>query len=371
MVVLKSSVSNYVTLDDKTYSWFAGNNYLGLANNPAVIRDVINAVQKYGINFSASRQTTGTSVLHLELEKLLSDFHNKPASIVFASGYSGNRILLHSLRNQYSALFYDELSHPSITDGFPSDVINKFKYNHCDAEHLEILLKANAKFSPLIITDGVFALTGDLAPLDKIARLAHKYNAILIVDEAHATGVLGKNGKGTVEHFNLDNSPDIYQSGTMSKALGAYGGFISGEKDIIDSIRVNSSPYLASTALPPPIVSAAISAIKIIQQQPELRQSLFENSRKIKDGIKKMGFAVNSEDTPIIPLSFDYEQDAINLSLFLRENNIIIPYVKYPVKIDKFIVRITVSSIHTKEQIEELLAVIKTWRNKYEINKNQ
>ena len=370
MVVLKSSVSNYVTLDNQTYSYFGGNNYLGLANHPLVIRDVISAVEKYGVNFSASRQTTGTSELHLELEELLSDFHKKPASIVFASGYSGNRILLHALRDRYSALFYDELSHPSIIDGFPSDLINTFKYNHCSADHLEILLKENMKFSPLIITDGVFALTGELAPLDKIASLADKYNATIIVDEAHATGVLGKNGRGTVEYFHLDNSPNIYQSGTMSKALGAYGGFISAGEDIIGSIRAKSSPYLASTALPPPVVSAAISAIKIIQQHPELRQSLFENSRRIRDGIKKIGFAVNSKDTPIIPLSFDSEKEATDLSLFLKENNIIIPYVKYPIKIDKFIVRITASSIHTKEQIEELLAVIKTWRNKHEINQN-
>ena len=370
MNILESSVSNYIKLDDNTYSYFAGNNYLGLANHPEVIRAAVIATEKYGINFSASRQTTGTSELHLELEKLLSEFNNQKASVVFASGYMGNRILLQALRDQYSAIFLDELSHPSILDGIPADVTNLFKFDHCNTEHLEYLLKNNKHFRPLIITDGIFSLTGEIAPLDKISAFAEKYDAIVVVDEAHATGILGKKGRGTLEHYGLDEAANIYQSGTMSKALGAYGGFISSDKEIIDSIRDNSSPYGASTALPPPIVAAGCSAIKIIQQHPELRLKLIENANYIRSEIKKMDFLTTSDPTPIIPLFFSSEGKAVDLSVYLKKNNIIVPYVKYPLKMDKFIIRITASAIHTQDQLEDLLAVLKKWRDKHGIDKD-
>jgi 7-keto-8-aminopelargonate synthetase-like enzyme len=370
MVILKSSVSNYIKLDDKTYSYFAGNNYLGLANHPVIIKDVVEAVQKYGINFSASRQTTGTSELHLELEKLLSEFNDQTASVVFASGYMGNRILLHILRNQYSTIFYDELSHPSFMDGIPADVSELFKYNHCNPENLEILLKKNKKFKPLIVTDGLFALTGEIAPLKKIYTLAEQYNALIIVDDAHAVGILGTNGRGSAEHFHLNSAGRIYQSGTMSKAFGAYGGFISSDENTINLIRDNSSLYRASTSLPPPIVAAGCSAIKIIQKQPELRLVLLKNANLIREGVKKLDFLTNSESTPIIPLYFNSEETAIDLSAFLKENNIIIPYLKYPVKMNKFIVRITASAIHTQDQIVNLLEVLKRWRDRHGSNKD-
>jgi 7-keto-8-aminopelargonate synthetase-like enzyme len=370
MVILKSSVSNYIKLDDKTYSYFAGNNYLGLANHPDIIKDVVEAVQKYGINFSASRQTTGTSELHLELEKLLSEFNNQPASVVFASGYMGNRILLHTLKERYNAVFYDELSHPSFMDGYPACISGLFPYDHCNTQHLELLLKKNPKYRPLIVTDGIFALTGEIAPLDLIYLLAEKYNALVIVDEAHATGILGHYGRGTCEYFNLEGAANIFQSGTMSKALGAYGGFISAGTEVINKIRQESSPYLASTALPPPIAAAGCSALKIIRQQPELRLTLLKNADQIREGVKRLDFITNSERTPIIPLYFNSEERATDLSAFLRENSIIAPYVKYPVKIDKFIVRITVSAIHTKEQIEILLAVLKKWRDRHGSDKD-
>lgn len=370
MVVLKSSVSNIINLDDKVYSYFGGNNYLGLANHPEVIRAAVIATEKYGVNFSASRQTTGTSELHLELEKLLSVFNDKEASVVFASGYMGNRILLHALRDRYSAIFYDELSHPSIIDGFPGDVTSLFKYKHCDADHLELLLKEHNNFQPLIITDGIFPLTGEIAPLDKIQLLAEQFKAIIIVDEAHSIGVLGQNGRGTPEYYNVEKKVNIFQSGTMSKAFGVYGGFISEGKDLIDKIRKKSSIYIASTSLPPPIVAAGCSAINVIQLQPGLRLKLIKNAAFIRNRIKELDYMTTSDPTQIIPLFFNHERSAIELSAYLKENNIIVPYVKYPLKMDKFIVRITASAIHTLDQIEELLAVLKKWRDKYGIDKD-
>ena len=368
MFILKSSIGNYIRLNNKKYSYFAGNNYLGLANHPALKKEAISSIEKYGINFSASRGTTGTSELHLELEKLLSEFKNKSGSVVFASGYLGNKILLHTLRDQYSAVFIDKSAHPSIPDGIPSDISNVYFYDHCNTEHLVTLLKKYNKQRPLIITDGVFALTGEIAPLDKIYPVAKKYGAILIVDDAHSTGILGKNGRGTPEHFQLDGAEYIYQSETMSKALGAYGGFISATKEIIKKIREKSSVYIGSTSLPPPIVSAGCSSIKILKQHPELRSRLFENASYIRKEIKKINFLTTPDNIPIIPVFFNSLENAMRLSEYLKENNIIVPYIKYPVKMDKFLVRLTVSAIHTKDQIENLLELLKKWRDKYGVD---
>jgi len=368
MFILKSGIGNYINLSGKKYSYFAGNNYLGLANHPAVKKEVISSIEKYGINFSASRETTGTSELHLELEKLLAEFKNKDDSVVFASGYMGNKILLQALQDQYSAVFTDESAHPSIVDGISSDISNVYFYNHCNAEHLETLLKKNNNYKPLIITDGIFALTGEIAPLDKIYPLAKKYNAILVVDDAHATGILGENGRGTPEHFQLDDAENIFQSETMSKALGAYGGFISATKEIITKIRKKSSVYIGSTALPPPVVSAGCSSIKILKQHPELRSRLLENERYIRDEIIGMNFSTTTENTPIIPIFLNSKENANKLSGYLHENYIIAPHIEYPVKMDKFLVRITVSAIHTKDQVEQLLEHLKKWRDKYGID---
>ena len=367
MFVLNSSIGNYINLNNKKYSYFAGNNYLGLANHPVIKKEAISSIEKYGLNFSASRETTGTSALHLELEKLLSEFKNKPDAVVFASGYMGNTILLQTLKDQYSALFIDESAHPSILDGIPSDITNVYFYKHCNAEHLETLLKKHKKYKPLIITDGIFALTGEIAPLDKIYPLAKIHGAILIVDDAHATGILGENGRGTPEHFQLDGAENIFQTETMSKALGAYGGFISATKKIIGKIKEKSSFYIGSTSLPPPIISAGCSSMKILKQHPELRSRLFENASYIREEVKKMDLLTSSDNTPIIPVFFNSQENAIKLSQFLEENSFIVPYIKYPVKMDKFIVRLTVSATHTKDQIERLLELLKKWREKHGI----
>jgi 7-keto-8-aminopelargonate synthetase-like enzyme len=361
MISLESGIGNYITLNGKQYSYFAGNNYLGLANHPKLIRAATDALEKYGVNFSASRQTTGTSELHLELEKLLAEFKDRQDAIVFASGYMGNSILLKTLKAEYSAIFADSLAHPSILDGVPPELSPIQFYGHCNPDHLEQLLK-KSKSQPIIITDGIFALTGEIAPIDEIYSLAKKYNAHLIVDDAHATGVLGENGRGTPEHFNLGGAANIYQSETMSKALGGYGGFISADKKIIDKIRSQSTFYGASTALPPPIVAAGCAALRFIKHNPELRKKLMLNAELLRKGLHTLDFETIDGITPIIPLFFQDKQKAKDLSNFLKENKIIAPTVDYPVVLDKFIVRITVSTNHSMEQINNLLEILKKWR---------
>ena len=362
MISLESGVGNYITSNGKPYSYFAGNNYLGLANHPKLITAATDALGKYGVNFSASRQTTGTSDIHLELEKLLAEFKDRQDAVVFASGYLGNRLLLHALKDEYAAIFTDSMAHPSIMDGTPKDIAMLSTYGHCNSDHLESLLKKSKNYRPLIITDGVFALTGEIAPIDQIYVLAEKYNALLIVDDAHGTGVLGENGKGTPEHFGLAGAENIYQSETMSKALGAYGGFISSGKELIRNIRSKSAFYGASTALPPPIVAAGCAALRIIKQTPELRKNLMLNAELLRKGLHTLDFETIDGITPIIPLFFQDKQKAKDLSNFLKENKIIAPAVEYPVALDKFIVRITVSTNHSMEQINNLLEILKKWR---------
>jgi len=197
MTILSSSVGNHIKCDGNKYSYFGGNNYLGLANHPVIKKASIRSIKLYGNNFSASRLTTGTADIHLELEKQLASFMQKQDAVVFASGYMGNGILLDILKSRYSTVFVDELAHPSITGSIPRGIENIQYFNHRDASHLGSLLEHHQRLNPLVITDGVFALTGEIAPLDKIYPLVEKHNAILVVDDAHSTGVLGENGRGT------------------------------------------------------------------------------------------------------------------------------------------------------------------------------
>jgi 7-keto-8-aminopelargonate synthetase-like enzyme len=370
MPVLKSGLGSQIEIDGNSYLFFAGNNYLGLANHTALKKAAISSIHTYGLSFSASRETTGTAELHLQLERLLSEFKNKPDSIVFASGYMGNRILIHALKDRICSIYMDREAHPSIVDGVPAEINKVYVYYHCDEHHLEHLLETNQEDRPLIITDGVFALTGEIAPLDKIYPIALKYNGIVVVDDAHATGILGKNGRGTPEHFGLDDSANLFQTETMSKAFGTYGGFISSTARIIDEIRTKSSIYIASTALPPPIVASGIGAIRHVMEHPELRRSVLENASHLRSEIRRLDLPTNLDDTPIIPIFFNSQGEAKTFSDFLYQNLIIAPYVRYPVQQDRYIVRITVSAIHTKNQIETLLQVLRKWRDRHDVDEN-
>lgn len=364
MTVLNSSVGNYIRCDGIKYAYFAGNNYLGLADHPEVKKASIRSIKIYGNSFSASRRTTGTADIHLELEKQLAAFMQKQDAVVFASGFMGNDILLEILKNRYSTVFMDELAHPSITSSIPREIENIRYYNHCDASHLENLLDHHKGLNPLVITDGIFALTGEIAPLDKIYPLVEKHNAILVVDDAHSTGILGENGRGTAEHFNLDRAENIYTSGTMSKALGGYGGFISGTQELTGLIRDQSATYQASTSLPPSIVASGIASLEIMRNNPGLRTSLFENAGILKRGVSGLGFRTTGDHTPIIPIVLNEMYKAEGLSLFLKNKGIIAPSMNYPVKMKGYMVRITVSATHTAAQIEKLLVLLKKWRDK-------
>lgn len=364
MFMLDGEIGNYVICRNRKYSYFAGNNYLGLAAHPQVKEAAIRSVEKYGVSFSASRLTTGTSLLHLELEKELSLFKQRNDSVIFASGFLGNRILMEVLSKRYTSVFIDHDAHPSIIYGIPGDNHQIYRYNHCDTADLEVKLKEHSKGESLIVTDGVFALTGEIAPLDKIYELASKYNAILIVDDAHATGILGDNGRGTPEYFGIDGADRIFQSETMSKAIGSYGGFISSDNDMISLIREYSIIYQASTSLPPPIVASAIASLKILMENPELRKDLAEKARLLRYEINSLGFHTFEGITPIIPIIEDTCESAGYLSAFLEQNGIIVPVVNYPGGKSNSLLRVTVSALHEYRQIEMLLDNLRNWKYK-------
>ncbi len=364
MILLEGRTDNYIILKNEKYSYFAGNNYLSLAGNPDVIAASARGLQKYGASFSASRLTTGSSEIHLELEKLLAGFKGKEDAVVFASGYMGNSLLLRILQDGYEIVLADSFSHTSITDAVPRNR-QLILYDHCDTSSLEDRLVRNQDKPALIITDGIFALTGEISPLDKIYGLARKYNALLVADDAHSTGVLGAEGRGTPEYFGLDDAAGIYQTETLSKAFGSYGGFIAGNTRLISSIREGSTFYGASTSLPPPVVAAACSSVNIIRNQPELRERLLKNAELVRAGVKELGFVTNSDPTPIVPLFFDHQESPEAISKYLLQNFIIAPSVNYPVKTGKFVLRITLSSNHDAGQIENLLLKLKKWRDRH------
>jgi 7-keto-8-aminopelargonate synthetase-like enzyme len=368
MVLLNSEVGNYIFSNGRKYSYFAGNNYLGLASHPDVKAAVIKAVEKYGVNFAASRHTTGTSDLHLELERALASFKGREDAVVFASGYQGNSILLEILKGGYSTIFIDQSAHASIIAAIQADVAKVLYYDHCDADHLDWLLGDNRDSNPLVITDGIFALTGEITPLDRIYPVVKKHNGLLVVDDAHSTGILGATGKGTPEHFSLPDDEKIYQTDTMSKALGGYGGFISGSSSLTQLIRKRSATYQASTSLPPPIVAAGIASLAIIRDNPDIRTRLLDKAWHLREEVAALGYQTNQYRTPIIPVILDTAEKANDLSVFLEKNGVIAPCMNYPSRKKMHQLRITVSVTHTDDQISQLLELLKKWRDKNESN---
>lgn len=364
MILLNSDITNYIISNGRQFSYFGGNNYLGLASHPEVKEASIRAIEKYGVSFSASRRTSGTADIHLELEKKLSEFKGHEDAVIFASGYQGDGILLEALKEKYNTVFIDQYAHSSIRSAVNADRKEVVYYRHADIEDLESLLFKYKNISALIITDGIFALTGEIAPLDKIYLLAKKYNAILVVDDAHATGVIGKSGKGTPEYFNLPEDDNLFQAETMSKALGSYGGFISDSGLFTDIIRERSTTYQASTSLPPSVVAAGIASLRIMNENRDMQSVLLKKAGNLRREIRNQGFITSNSIAPIIPLIFSDEHTARSLSAYLEENGFIIPYMNYPSEQQQYIVRIAVSFLHTEEQIAELSDVLNKWKSK-------
>ncbi|HWP30336.1 MAG TPA: aminotransferase class I/II-fold pyridoxal phosphate-dependent enzyme [Fimbriimonadales bacterium] len=307
--ILQTPAGGRVRMNGKEVVNLSSNNYLGLANHPKLREAAIKAIEKWGVGAGAVRWIGGTMSVHDELEQKLAEFKQVEAVLVFQSGWTANSGTIPAIMVEGDVIISDELNHASIIDGVRLSNAEYRKsegwvYRHKDMNHLEDILKrANAKGfkKKMIVTDGVFSMDGDIAPLPDIVRLAEQYDAFVMVDDAHASGVLGKNGAGTTSHFNLYGRVDI-QLGTLSKALGVMGGYIAGSKSLKEWLINRGRPYLFSTAHPPMVAAALIAAIEIMQTDPEPMRKLWDNARWWKSSLQKLGFDTMGSETPITPI---------------------------------------------------------------------
>ena len=335
---------------------FCANNYLGLSNDIAIKKAAIQAIDEWGFGLSSVRFICGTQTIHKDLENKVSEFHGKEDTILYSSCFDANGGLFETILSKEDAVFSDELNHASIIDGIRLSKAEKNRYKHADMEHLEELLKSSHARLKLIATDGVFSMDGVVAPLKEIVMLAKKYNAMVMVDDCHATGFLGNEGKGSGDYHNVLDDIDIITS-TFGKALGgASGGFVSASKEIVETLRQKSRPYLFSNSLAPPLVAACIKAFDIIESDNSHKERLDKNTMYFREKIKNHGFDIKGIDHPIIPIMIYDEKKAVKMSEELLKRNIYVIAFSFPVvATSQARIRVQISSDHSKEQLDHAL----------------
>ena len=340
-----------VKRDDKEYLMMASNNYLGLTFDTRVIEGALKGAQQYGTGSGGSRLVSGTFPLFTELERSLAKFKNTEKALVFNTGYMANVGTISAIADKNTIIFSDALNHASIIDGCRLSRGSVKAYSHCDVDELKYLLKqVDCNARKLIVTDGVFSMDGDIAPLDKLYELSRDYNALLMVDDAHATGTIG-NGHGTAAYFNLEKEIDI-QLGTLSKSLGSVGGYVAANTTIIDYLVNTSRSFIFSTALSPADIGAALAALKVLETDASVLGRLQENVNYMTDQLISMGIDATNE-TPIFPILIGRNEDTLAVSDYLYENGIIGTAIRPPtVPIGESRIRLTVTAAHNREQID-------------------
>lgn len=340
-----------VKRDDKEYLMMASNNYLGLTFDPRVIEGAVKGAQQYGTGSGGSRLVSGTFPLFTELERSLAKFKNTEKALVFNTGYMANVGTISAVADKNTIIFSDALNHASIIDGCRLSRGTVKTYSHCDIDELKYLLKqVDRNTRKLIVTDGVFSMDGDIAPLDKLYELSRDYNALLMVDDAHATGTIG-NGHGTAAYFNLEKEIDI-QLGTLSKSLGSVGGYVAGNSTIIDYLVNTSRSFIFSTALSPADIGAALGALHIIDSDPSVLERLQDNVGYMSNRLNSMGIYA-TDDTPIFPILIGKNEDTLAVSNYLYEAGIIGTAIRPPtVPVGESRIRLTVTAAHSKAQID-------------------
>ena len=340
-----------VKRDDKEYLMMASNNYLGLTFDSRVIEGAVKGAQQYGTGSGGSRLVSGTFPLFTELENELAKFKNTEKALVFNTGYMANVGTISAIADKNTIIFSDALNHASIIDGCRLSRGAVKAYSHCDVEELKYLLKqVDRNARKLIVTDGVFSMDGDIAPLDKLYELSRDYNALLMVDDAHATGTIG-NGHGTAAYFNLEKEIDI-QLGTLSKSLGSVGGYVASNSTIIDYLVNTSRSFIFSTALSPADIGAALAALHVLESDTSVLGRLQENVNYMSDQLTSMGIDSTNE-TPIFPILIGSNEDTLAVSDYLYEAGIIGTAIRPPtVPSGESRIRLTVTAAHNKEQID-------------------
>ncbi len=353
--------SREITMNGQKVLNFCSNNYLGLADHPQLRLAAIRAIEAEGVGSGASRLVCGHMRAHQKLEARLAGFKGTPSALVFSTGYMANVGILASICERGDIIFSDRLNHASIVDGsLLSQAVFK-RYPHKDMATLEEWLKSAGGFRRrLIVTDSVFSMDGDIAPLDQIVELAQRYDAMVMVDEAHAFGVLGQHGKGAVEHFHLEGKVDI-QMGTLSKAAGVFGAYCCGSSELIQFLVNRARSFIYTTAMPPAIAAAATAAIDLLEREPQRRENLWKNSVYVRTELQRMGFSTLESQTPIIPLIVKDSQKAVEFSQRLLESGIFVQAIRPPtVPNNTARLRVTVMATHTKEDLDCLLGAIRT-----------
>ncbi len=351
--------------DGKQVINLASNNYLGLANHPKLIEAALKATRELGVGSGAVRTIAGTMKIHMELEEKIARFKNVEACVVFQSGFAANAGTVSAILGKDDFILSDELNHASIIDGARLSRAKIKVFRHKDVAHCEELLKeiANEPGHKLVITDGVFSMDGDIGPVDKLAPLAEKYGAIMMVDDAHASGVLGRNGRGSIDHFGMHGRVDV-QVGTLSKAIGALGGYVCGSRNLIDFLYHRARPFLFSTSHPPSVAATCIAAFDILEQEPERIDRLWDNTRYFQGELRRAGFNVGgvntpATETPITPVILGEGRVAMEFSRALFEEGVMGTGIAFPtVPEGKARIRLILTSEHTRPQLDQALQTL-------------
>jgi 8-amino-7-oxononanoate synthase len=332
------------------------NNYLGLASHPEVIKAAVDATNEYGTGVSGSRFLNGTLDLHVQFEKELAEFLHKEDSTIFSTGFQSNLGIISAIAGRNDIIFSDKENHASIYDGTRLSYAEVVRFNHSDMKDLELKLsKADPNKGKLILTDGVFSMSGDIADLPEIVRLAKKYEARVMVDDAHGLGVLGKHGRGTAEHFGLEDEVDIIM-GTFSKSLASLGGYVAASHDVVDYIRHNSRPYIFSAAIPASNAAAALQALRILKREPERVQALKDIANYMRAGLKKRGLELRPSETPIIPIyTYMPVRTMIACNQLFEHGVYVNPVVPPATTVGECLIRTSYTATHTKEQMDEAI----------------
>ena len=356
--VITTPMDAVVRVNGKDVIIFCANNYLGLSSHPKVLEAAKNALDTHGFGMSSVRFICGTQDIHKTLEKKIADFLGTEDTILYAAAFDANGGVFEPLFDEQDAIISDELNHASIIDGVRLCKAQRYRYKNCDMADLEEqLIKAQAQRHRIIVTDGVFSMDGFVAPLDKICDLADKYNALVMVDECHASGFIGKTGRGTIEAKNVIGRVDII-TGTLGKALGgAMGGFTSGRKEIIELLRQRSRPYLFSNSLAPSIVGASIAVFDLLSKTTDLRDKLEWNVNYFKKGIKAAGLEIEDGDSAIVPVMlYDAKLAQTFAAKLLDEGIYVIGFFFPVVPKDKARIRVQLSAAHTQEHLDKAIA---------------
>lgn len=356
---LSSPQGAWLVVDGKKVLNFCSNNYLGLANDPRMVQSVKDAVDKYGVGPGAVRTIAGNMEIHNELDRRMAEFKGVEAAITFQSGFSANIATIPALVGKGDVIFSDRLNHASIIDGCRLSGAKIIPYAHNDAKDLKRLLKEErGKYRrAIMITDGVFSMDGDLAPLDKLYEAVQGFDVITMVDDAHGEGVVGRGGRGIVDHFGLHGKFDI-EIGTMSKAFGVMGGVVAGKKEIVDWLQQRGRPFLFSSAMSVPDVAACITALDILEESTELVDQLWDNAKFFKAEMKALGFDIGVSETPITPIMLGEAPLAQAFSKRLYEEGVFGTAIGFPtVPKGKARIRVMISAAHSKDDLSKGLSI--------------